>query len=493
MSASARGGTTAKPFTLAHFVAWASDLVLDNGALWKLEPFQLDFVEDLFAGRPENWLILPEGNGKTTLIAGLVLYHLEHKQFATVPVAASSRDQAEVLYGQAKGFVRRTPKLKRKFNGRPVIRCFDGYRVIEHFATESSSKVYPADDKTADGVIFTMAIVEELHRHKDLKLYRTWTGKARKRPGAQVVAISTAGEPYTDFEDTREKIRQLPGAVRRGSMIRAASPQIVIHDWSVPPKADVTDIKIVKLANPFSGVTPASLKSDFTSPTMTIAHWSRFKCNVATRAVRSAINDIEWERARVGAGIPEGEEIWVGFDLGRVWDTTAIVPLWPKSEDFRLIGPAKILTPPRDGTRLTSDEIHRAILEIHEVNPIVAVVMDPFDASDTVEFFTDTIGAEVHEWKSGDENQAVDYEQFMTGLRVGWLKHTGDRDLTRHVMNAVARMLANGKTRFDRAKSSRQGGDNDARVIDALAAAAMVNRKAAEELFESDGDAWVAL
>jgi len=481
------------PFTLKHFVAWSSDLILDNDERWTLEPFQLEFIDDLFAGRPENWLILPEGQGKTTLIAGVVLHHLEHRIMGKVPVAASSRDQAEILYGQMKSFVRRTPRLHRLFNGKPVIRCFDGYREVEHFVTESTSKVYAADDKTADGVIFTLAIIEELHRHKDLRLYRTWTGKARKRKGAQVVTISTAGEPYSDFEDTRERIRQLPGAKRRGSFVRACSAQIVIHDWSVPPKADITDMRVVKQANPFSGITTESLQQDFDSPTMTLAHFSRFKGNLATRAISSAINDSEWSRALSKEKIPEGEPIWIGIDIGRVWDTTAIVPLWPRDAGFRLIGPAKILTPPRiSGERLSSDEIHRAILELHERNPIHTAVIDPFDASDTIEWLTDTIGCEVIEWTNRDESQTDDYEQWMTGLRVGWLKHSGDRGLTRHVFNAVARMLPNGKTRFDRAKSSRQGGDNDARVIDALVAAAMVNAKVAEEFGEDGGDAWVA-
>ena len=48
---------------------------------------------------------MPEGNGKTTLVAGLALYVIEFKQDAYVPVAASTRDQAEWIYRQAAGFV----------------------------------------------------------------------------------------------------------------------------------------------------------------------------------------------------------------------------------------------------------------------------------------------------------------------------------------------------------------------------------------------------
>lgn len=455
-------------FTVAHFEEWAYDLILDSGDHWKLEPFQLDFIGDLFEGRPENWFILPEGNGKTTMIGGLVLYHCEHRIQAYAPVAASSRDQSEILYRQSEGFVLRTPKLAK------VFRCLEGYRRIRCDSMRSRVQVFAADAKTGDGVIPTLAIVEELHRHKDLTLYRTWMGKIRKRKGAQVVAISTAGEPYSDFEETRERIRQLPGAVREGARVRAANQQIVIHDWAVPPKSDITDFLVVKAANPFSGVTLETLEADYHSPTMTRAHWARFKCNLPTRAIRSAVSDIEWERAKVPELIPDGTPIWLGLDVAWKWDTCAAVPLWPREYHFRLLGPATILTPPRDGTSLAPDQLHAALLEVHRRTPIHTVVMDITRAEETAAWIRDEIGAEVIEWTQSNENEVLQYEKFMTGLRTGWLKHTGDRGLTRHVMNGVARMLPNGKTRFDRARTTRQGGDQDALVIDALTSASMV-------------------
>jgi len=70
-----REKTLADPFTLEHFRAWASELVLDTGESWRLEGFQERFLEDLFSGFPEAWLVVGESNGKTTLIAGVALYH----------------------------------------------------------------------------------------------------------------------------------------------------------------------------------------------------------------------------------------------------------------------------------------------------------------------------------------------------------------------------------------------------------------------------------
>jgi phage terminase large subunit-like protein len=464
---------TGEPFTVTHFATACRELTLDTGDPFVLEDFQLAFVEDLFTGRLENWLVLPEGNGKTTLLAALVLYHCAFRPYAYVPVAASSRDQAEILYRQAEGLVQRYPRLDYEQGG--IFRCYSGYRRIKNMTNRSRIQISAADAKTADGVIPTMAVIEELHRHKDLSLYRTWMGKIRKRKGAQIVAISTAGEPYSDFEETRERIRQLPDAMHKGSFVRSANAQIVMHDWAVPPKADITDMRVVKAANPFSGVTPETLQSDFNSPTMTIPHWSRFKCNIPTRAVRSAITTIEWERRASKKRIPAGVPIAVGLDAGWKWDTFAFVPYWERDPDFRLLGPATILVPPRDGSTLEPDDAKRALLELHERHPIHTVVMDVTRAEDIASWIRSELGAEVVEWTQGNENEVLEYERFMTGLRVGWLFHSGDRGLTRHVMNAVGRMLPNGKTKFERPSTTRQGGDQESRVIDALKAAAMVN------------------
>lgn len=483
-----RNSSRLRPFTIEHYLEWCSELVLDNGERFKPEQFQIDFVADLFAGRLENWLILPEGNGKTTLIASLILYHCEFTLSAYVPVAASSRDQAEILYRQAEGFVFRTPRLhKIQKNGKEFFECQDGHRRIKCRTTRARIQIFAADAKTGDGLIPTLAIIEELHRHKDLTLYRTWRGKMRKRKGSQLVAISTAGEPYSDFEETREKIRQLPGATRRETFTRAASEQIVIHDWSVPPKGDVTNMRLVKKANPFSAITPESLQEDFESPTQTLAHWSRFKCNIATRAVRSAITDAEWEKALTKEVIPEGTRVSVGLDVGWKWDTCGIVPLWIRDRDFRLLGPATILTPPRNGDSLPVDDLHRAILELNERTPIDTVVMDITRAEETAQWLKDELHVEVVEWSQGNENEVVQYEKFMTGLRTHWLWHTGDRGLTRHVMNAVARMLPNARSRFDRPAVTRQVKSQeaqDARVIDALTAASMVIAYTAIQLGE---------
>ena len=489
-------GTRAKttvqpqPFSLPHFRSWASELLLDTGESWHPEPFQEAFLEDVFAGFRECWLIVPEGNAKTTLMAGLALYHAEFRRRAAISAAASSRDQATILYRQAEGFVLDSPRLtevvdselqrakgKRKTDV-PRFVALEGYRRVNHYQG-SRVQVFAADEGTGDGVIPTLGILDELHRHRNLGLYRTWTGKLGKRAG-QVVAISTAGEPGSEFEQTRERIRQSAKQVdRQGSFLRAEVGPLVLHEWAVPENGDVEDFAVVKAANPLRAITIEALAEKFASPTMTLPHWRRLTCNLPTRGEYAAVEEAEWDAARVDEGIPEGKHIWCGLDVAWKWDTTALVPLWMRDPKYRLLGPSRIFVPPRDGTQMDEDVVRRGLFEIHQRNPIDYLVVDPTDARELVRWAIDELGIKVIERPPTVLTRVDDFARFMEALRNGWLKHTGDRGLTQHVLNAQVHMLPKGDPVFERPSQTRQGGNQELRVIDALSAAAMVHALAA--------------
>ncbi len=468
-----------KPFTVAHFRAWARTLILDTGNPWEVEPFQVAFVRDVFRGIPECWLVVPEGNAKTTLLAGLALYHIQHRTSASVPVAASSRDQAEILYRQAEGFVQRSG-LEGTF------KCLEGYRRIRCDGTHSRLQIFAADDVTGDGIIPTLALLDELHRHRNLRLYRTWRGKLEKR-GGQIAAISTRGEPGSEFEVTLERIRQEATDLRiDGTFIRAASPRLVLHEWAVPEGGDVENVRLVKRANPLRAITVPILREKRATPTMTLSHWRRFVCNLPTRNDAAAITEAEWYGAgptapgavRTEHEIPAGVPIWLGLDVAWKWDTTAAVPFWMRDNEHRLFGPATILTPPRDGNSLHPDLIKRALLDIHKRNPIHTVVMDTSGAMDIGSWIETDIGAVVFDRRQTNTLAVEDYDRFMGALRNGWLKHAGDAGLTKHALNAIARVLPFGDARFDRPSQSRLGQEQERRVVDALTAAAMVHAQA---------------
>jgi phage terminase large subunit-like protein len=461
------------PFTLEHFGDWAGRLELDNGAPWKLEPFQQDFVADVFSGIPVCWLMIPQGNGKTTLVAGLALYHIEFTEFASVAISAATREQAQTIAQQAHGMLIRSDREAE------FVCQVEGNRRIRYDPMHSRLQVKAADEKTGDGIIPTLCIIDELHRQKDLGLYRTWRGKLKKRD-AQMLVISTAGEPGSEFEQQRDRMRQMAEETERGeTFVRSKGPSFVLHDWALPEDGDCDDLELVARANPLSGITAESLSEERHSPDWNLGHWRRLTCNLPTRAVNAAITEAEWFGAQVDDEIPAGERVTVGLDVAFKHDTTAAVPLWVRDEEFRLLGPASILVPPRNGNSLHPDLIENALLEIHERNPVDTLVMDTSKAEWLGSWAEDVIGCEVVDRGQSNAFACPDYEKFMEALSKGWLKHTGDAGLNQHVLNAIARPATFGDLRFDRPSPSRADrGKQDVRVIDALVAAAMANNYA---------------
>lgn len=457
-------------FTVEHFRAYASQLVFDDGEKREPQDWQLEVVADIFNGYRETWLIVPEGNGKSTLLAELALYGADFSDSPWIPVGAASAKQARIIYDQAAGFVERTDGLERRF------KCFGGYKLIRSIANDGIGiEVFAAEAKTGDGVIpWPYAIVDELHRHDDLRLYSLWKGKLRKR-GGQILTISTAGEPETPFENTRDEIRRR--ATKRehnAGHLRAEGPGLVLHEWMVPSDELCTDMRVVKAANPLWSITEATLAEDFASPTMDLGDWKRLKCNRPTRAVISAVTDKEWDGAQVKDEIQTRAVIDVGLDVAFKWDTTAFVPLW-KGPKYRLLGDAAILKPPRDGSSMHPDEIKHVAIELDTAFKVQDCVMDMSRAEDIAAWLEDELGWHVIDRGQGNKDAVADYDAFMEGLRNGTLKHTGCPDLRSHVLHAIARRLPGGDHRFDRPSTVRQNARaQDRRVIDALTAAAMV-------------------
>jgi phage terminase large subunit-like protein len=455
--------------TVDHFRKYAGLMVLDNGERWIPEPFQCEFVEDLFSEVVEHWLVVPEGNGKTTLFSGVALYWGDYNQEAAILLAASSRDQCGVLLKQGVGFVRRSPGFSQRF------KTFEtGYRKITCLRTLSEIQVFASDDRTGDGVIPDLALFDELHRHRDMRLYRTWRGKAEKRD-ATVGAISTAGEPGSEFETIRERARTEATDIRVDDRhTRAASRQMILHDFALRADDDLEDIALVKRANPFSGVTEAKLRDKRASPSMTLPHWARFVCNRATRSVGAAVGEAEWLAAEVDSEIKRGTPCDVGLDLGWKQDATALVPLFKM--DGWLFGNPSIVIPPRDGNSLRPERVMDAFESLHAQTPIQRVVMDPSQGGEQLAgWLEDDLGVQVVLHSQHNAPMALAAARFMETLREGTQKHVHDPDFTRHVLNAVAKELPDGSFKFVRPRAGRSS-DSDAplREIDALVAAAMV-------------------
>jgi hypothetical protein len=182
---SSRRGATIAPSppksSVDHFREYADLMVFDDGTRRGLEDWQLELAADLFDGFRRNLWIIPEGNGKSTLVSLLALYGADYTESPWIPIGAASAKQARIIHDQATGFIERTPGMEKRF------RSFGGYlriKPLPHAGRGEAAcgigiEVFAHDPKTGDGVIpYPFALLDELHRHPDMRLWEWWAGKS---------------------------------------------------------------------------------------------------------------------------------------------------------------------------------------------------------------------------------------------------------------------------------------------------------------------------
>lgn len=134
-----------------------------------------------------GYIEIPRKNGKSWLGAGagLLLAFFDNEGGAEVYSAATKRDQAKIVWGEAKRMVERSPYLKKHVT---VLT-----NNMHNAQTASKFEPLSADYNTMDGLNIHGVIIDELHAHATRDMWdvlRTATG-ARRQP--MIFIITTAG------------------------------------------------------------------------------------------------------------------------------------------------------------------------------------------------------------------------------------------------------------------------------------------------------------
>lgn len=163
-----------------------------------LEPFQIFIVANLFGwcdadGRRRYryaYIEMPRKNGKSTLLAAIGLYcgFIEGEQGAQVYSAATTRDQARIVWEEAQRMVNRLPKLQAAFEIKT------GQHSIFSLTSASCFKALSRDQGgNQDGLNVHCALVDELHAHKSSEMLDVLESATGAREQPIVVMITTAG------------------------------------------------------------------------------------------------------------------------------------------------------------------------------------------------------------------------------------------------------------------------------------------------------------
>ena len=279
---------------------------------------------------------IPRKNGKSTLAAGIGLYLLiaDDEPGAEIYSAATKRDQAKIVWGEAKAMRNATPALKRRIAA--------GARDLTIEKTRSVFMPLGADADTLDGLNIHAAIIDELHAHKSRVAWDvidTATG-ARRQP--LLFAITTSGsDPSTVcYEQHDYSVKVLEGVLPDDewfayiATIDQADPDVEGDEGD-----DWADPKAWAKANPNLGV---SVKlADLERKCRKARHtpsaqnaFMRLHLDVWTEQADRWISIAQW-RACARPLDPvtlEGRECFGGLDISSKIDLTAFVLVFPPED-----------------------------------------------------------------------------------------------------------------------------------------------------------------
>lgn len=274
------------------------------------------------------WIEIPRKNGKSTIAAGLGLVGLaaDGEMGAEVYSAAASRDQARIVFDEAKRMAQRAPALRGK------LKCYAASIVAP--STGGSYKVLSSLVEVAHGLNVHTALVDEVHVHKNRGLIdalETGTG-AREQPLILFITTADEGEQHTIYAEKHEYAVKIAAGV-------IDDPTFYTAIWAADDDDDVYSPATWAKANPNLGVTIAP---DFiakeaqraqASPTF-YASFCRLYLNRRVRVEARWLPLATWDASAgiVDVATLEKQPCYVGVDLASTIDLAAVALLFPRED-----------------------------------------------------------------------------------------------------------------------------------------------------------------
>ena len=181
------------------------------------------------------YLEIPKKNAKTTLIAGLAVYHLAcDGPDGQIYCCAADKGQAGLVYKAALSMIDQNEDLQS------IFKITDSKKEIKNKLTGTILKVLSAEAYTKHGINPTVVIFDELHTQPNRELWDTMTfgaGAARREPLWWV--ITTAGND-PDRHSIGWEIHDKAQKIISGESI---NPSWYAKIYCAPEDADIFDEK----------------------------------------------------------------------------------------------------------------------------------------------------------------------------------------------------------------------------------------------------------
>jgi phage terminase large subunit-like protein len=394
-----------------------------------LEPFQKRIAKVIAGPERETVILLPRGNSKTSLTALIALHHLVTVEDAKVYVAASSLQQASLLFEYAERYARNLadPHVVHRHL---VLRWCPAAE--EPKVWTRSLEIRPADYRKLHGLTYSMAVINELQVHPDARVYEAMASGLHKRADSKLVVISTAGQGQdSPLGKLRARALSQPHVKRRGVVTDARGLAIRMLEWTLSEDADVDNPLIVKKVNPASWISVDQLR-EAREGLPDLAH-RRFVCNMWTERAGHWLPPGAWQAVVGEPTISDGEEIFVGVDVGGQRSATAVA--WATA-DLRV----GIWVGHGDDAVLEAREVIR---DLGEKYTVVEIVFDPWRAGQLAAEL-EREGIQCVAFPQSDSRMIPASARLHAAVVEKRLKVPDDDELRLHAANTIAKQSRRG-------------------------------------------------
>lgn len=287
----------------------------------KLAPFQKKFIKSVYDnkhGTRRAYLSIARKNGKSGLVAGILLAHLvgpEAKLNSQIVSGAMSRDQAALVFNLASKMVQLSPELSG------IVRIVPSSKRLIGLPMNVEYRALAADGTTAHGLSPVLSILDEVGQirgpQSDFVDAITTAQGAHEDPLLLAISTQAANDAdlFSQWLDDAEKSKD---------------PRIVSHVYAAEKGAEVLDEKAWKAANPALGIFRSleDLQEQAKQAARMPSSENTFRnliLNQRVSTVTPFISKNVWD-SNGGRVLPFGDTpIYAGLDLSARTDLTALV------------------------------------------------------------------------------------------------------------------------------------------------------------------------
>lgn len=454
-----------------------------SGAPFVLEPWQRDdIIRPLFGWkRPDGtrryrhaYIELPRKNGKSTLAAGLALYLLvaDREPGAEVYSCAADREQARIVFAQARQMVENSPALRKR------LKTFRN--AITYPQKAAGYKVLSADAPTKHGLNSSGIIFDELHAQPNRELFDVMDTSIGARTQPIMIMITTAGY---DLESVCYEQHLYAEQIANGVI---SDPSWFVYIAAAHPNDDWKNPATWKAANPGYGVTIGEeyLREQFIKAVKSPAYENTFKrlhLNLWTSQETKWIARADWDAC--AAPIPDltGRPCHLALDLASKTDIAALVAAFPPTDDDPHIYLLPFLFVPganledlaarnrapysawvRSGHLIATDgvvidyaAIERTILQLAQTYTVGSIAIDPWNAAQMAQNLA-AAGFDVIEYRQSYKIMSPASKEFEARILNRTLAHGGHPVLRWMADNVMIVRDSNDNIKPDKAKSRQK-------------------------------------